>query len=432
MKIEKNQSLKDRRILVAATGSIAAVKTPILISQLIKAGAIVRSVITPSASNLVSPLSLSTISRSKCFQDKDQWNPDQTQPLHIALAEWAEIIVIAPLSATSLARWVNGLGDGLLASLLLAFEGPVIAAAAMNTSMWINPAVVKNWEKLKVNKKVLTLAPSSGLLACDRVGDGRMVEPELIEIAINSVIFQMNETGELENDWEGLTLLATAGPTIEDLDPARLITNRSSGKMGVLLAQAAKFRGAQVDLVHGQLDLPYAWLEGLTTYPIRSAAEMRRALKTLQPRADAITMAAAVADIRKKPELEPNGQIKKLSKEYLLSSLENNVELVPDLLAELVQKKPKGQGILGFAALTGNNKEIESSGKAKRIKKGCDLLMANAIDRDGQGFDTDSNGGFLLGPGDLVQTIPITSKLALAHQLLDALRELPAKLCETN
>ena len=193
MKIEKNYHLKDKKILVIATGSIAAIKTPILISNLIKQGAEVRCVITPSASKLVSPLSLSTLSRHRCYQEEDQWYPIQARPLHIELAEWADFIVVAPLSASSLSRWVNGLSEGLAASILLASEKPVIAAAAMNTGMWANKAIQDNWDKLKSYKNIIALAPTEGLLACDRIGEGKMTSHHLIELAIESACINFNK-----------------------------------------------------------------------------------------------------------------------------------------------------------------------------------------------------------------------------------------------
>ena len=417
MSINDIHSLKGRRVLIAASGSIAAVKTPLLVSALIQAGASVKCVVTPSASNLVSPLALATLSRHRCYQDADQWSSTQSRPLHIALAEWAEIIVVAPLSASSLARWTQGLADGLLASLLLASECPIIAAPAMNTGMWENLSVQKNWKNLVSNPQVLALTPSSGLLACDRLGDGRMIAIEVIQIAIASGLLNKDKHGLIQHDWVGKKLLVTSGPTIEALDPARLITNRSSGRMGVLLAQAASFRGAKVDLVHGPLQIPQSWLEGLKTHAVKDFAGMKQCLESLQPTVDAVVMAAAVADLRKK-----GGALsQKLRKESLLKSMQDGFEPVPDLLREVTKKRSKGQIILGFAALTGNDKEITKLGEEKRVRKGCDLLMANPIDRDGQGFEVNTNGGVLLGPQGMVQSIPITSKLALANQLLSAL-----------
>ena len=419
MKIEAARPLMGRRLLVAVTGSIAAVKTPLLVSALIKAGAEVRCLVTPSAARLVSPVALASLSRHRCYQDEDQWNSSEPRPLHVALAEWAELVIVAPLSATSLARWTQGLAEGLLASLLLACERPVLAAAAMNTAMWSNPAVRRNWQELQTDPRVLPLVPESGLLACDRIGDGRMADPKLIELAVVSGLLQADETGRLQRDWQGRRLLVTAGSTVEVLDPARLLINRSSGRMGVLLAQAARLRGAQVDLVHGPLKLPVAWLEGLAAYPVTSADEMQDMLAQLQSKADAVAMAAAVADVRR---VNP-AQTEKLSKDCLLQSFSQGWEQVPDLLAELVLRRPVGQVLLGFAALTGNEAQIQQLGEEKRLRKGCDLLMANPIDRPGQGFEEDFNGGWLLAAGGSVRSLPVTSKLALAHQLLDAILE---------
>ncbi len=421
MKIETTLPLKGRRLLIAASGSIAAVKTTILVSNLIKAGAQVQCLVTPSASKLVSPLALANLSRNRCYQDKDQWDANEPRPLHIALAEWAEVVVIAPMSASTLGRWINGLGEGLLASLLLACERPVVAAAAMNTAMWNNPGVKNNWEQLKTNQKVLTLEPEEGLLACNRIGDGRMVHPDLIELAINSALMHSDRTGHLKRDFSGQKILVTAGPTLERLDQARNISNRSSGLMGVLLAQAARFRGGDVDLVHGPLSISKGLLEGLKSHQIYSAAEMQVQISELQPFAKVIAMTAAVADIRRKGLDEIKD---KINKRDLISSLGKELELVPDLLAEIVKRRSANQIILGFAALTGNDAEIRKIGEQKRQMKGCDLLMANPIDKPGQGFETNTNGGWLLGFKGKPREIPVTTKLDVAHQLLDAIHEI--------
>ncbi len=428
MKNKKEYPLAGRRVLIAISGSIAAVKAPTLVSGLIKEGAEVRCLITPSAAKLVSPLALSTISRNQCFQDIDQWQPQETKPLHIALAEWAEIIAIAPLSASSLARWTQGLAEGLLASVLLASECPIIAAPAMNTSMWENVNIQRNWQRVQSDPRVIPLAPSSGLLACDRIGEGKMVDPDLIQLAISSGLIEIDNHDHLQFDWKGKTLLVTSGPTIEALDPARFITNKSSGRMGVLIAQAAKFRGASVELVHGPLRVPLSWLDGLNSHSVVSSAEMQEKLKDLQPSADGIAMAAAIADFKKKGGPSEN----KISKKNLIETIEENFELVPDLLTEIVLRRSAGQVLLGFAALTGDDINIKKVGKEKKLRKGCDLLMANPIDRNGQGFEENLNSGFLLGPNGMVTPIPLVSKLALAHQLLDEMLLLDPNISLSN
>ena len=412
-------SLSGKKILVAVTGSIAAVKAPILVSRLIKAGAEVKCVITQSATNLVSPLSLSTLSRNKCYQDKDQWADSQTKPLHIALAEWAELIIVAPLSATSLSKFTSGSADGLLASILLASQSQIVMAAAMNTSMWENQSVKKNWNYIKTIDQVITLEPSAGLLACDRVGDGKMVNLDIIEMASESAFIFHAENKFLTKDLKDIRFLISAGPTVEALDAARQLTNRSSGKMGVLIAQAAKLRGAEVDLVHGPVSVQQDLLEGLNTYPVRSSNEMGAKIDDLQPSAQVIVMAAAVSDFKNNSPSE-----QKISKEFFLKSIFDDLEMTSDLIKNQTKKKLENQIFLGFAAETGSDNEIIEKGKKKRVSKGCDLLMANPIDRVGQGFDENFNSGFLLGPKKMVKKLSFSTKLAISHQLLDEIRNL--------
>ena len=412
-------SLSGKKILVAVTGSIAAVKAPILVSRLIKAGAEVKCVITQSATNLVSPLSLSTLSRNKCYQDKDQWADSQTKPLHIALAEWAELIIVAPLSATSLSKFTSGSADGLLASILLASQSQIVMAAAMNTSMWENQSVKKNWNYVKTIDQVITLEPSAGLLACDRVGDGKMVNLDIIEMASESAFIFHAENKFLTKDLKDIRFLISAGPTVEALDAARQLTNRSSGKMGVLIAQAAKLRGAEVDLVHGPVSVQQDLLEGLNTYPVRSSNEMGAKIDELQPSAHVIVMAAAVSDFKNNSPSE-----QKISKEFFLKSIFDDLEMTSDLIKNQTKKKLENQIFLGFAAETGSDNEIIEKGEKKRVSKGCDLLMANPIDRAGQGFDENFNSGFLLGPKKMVKKLSFSTKLAISHQLLDEIRNL--------
>jgi phosphopantothenoylcysteine decarboxylase/phosphopantothenate--cysteine ligase len=412
-------ALSGKKILVAVTGSIAAVKAPILVSRLIKAGAEVKCVITQSATNLVSPLSLSTLSRNKCYQDKDQWADSQTKPLHIALAEWAELIIVAPLSATSLSKFTSGSADGLLASILLASQSQIVMAAAMNTSMWENQSVKKNWNYVKTIDQVITLEPSAGLLACDRVGDGKMVNLDIIEMASESAFIFHAENKFLTKDLKDIRFLISAGPTVEALDAARQLTNRSSGKMGVLIAQAAKLRGAEVDLVHGPVSVQQDLLEGLNTYPVRSSNEMGAKIDDLQPSAQVIVMAAAVSDFKNNSPSE-----QKISKEFFLKSIFDDLEMTSDLIKNQTKKKLENQIFLGFAAETGSDNEIIEKGEKKRVSKGCDLLMANPIDRAGQGFDENFNSGFLLGPKKMVKNLSFSTKLAISHQLLDEIRNL--------
>ena len=423
MKIEAPRPLEGRRLLVAASGSIAAVKTPLLVSSLVKAGAEVRCVVTPSAARLVSPVALASLSRHPCLQDQDQWSPSQPRPLHVELAEWADLVVVAPLSATSLARWTQGLGDGLLASLLLACERPVVVASAMNTAMWSNVAVRRNWELLQQDERVLCLGPEPGLLACDRIGEGRMVDPALIQLGILHALQRGTQERQLARDWHGRSLLVTAGPTLEALDPARVISNRSSGRMGVMLAQAARWRGARVDLIHGPLQVPDAWLEGLSCHPVESAQEMASALIDLQPGVDAVAMAAAVADLRRRG----GALAEKPAKVALAGVFSSEMEAVPDLLAGLAERRPPDQVLLGFAALSGQADALLERARQKLLNKQCDLLFANPIDRPHQGFGSNVNGGWLLRRDGTQKQFSPQCKLELANGLLDEIaRQWPA------
>lgn len=401
--------LAGRRILVAITGSIAAVKMPLLVSALAKRGAQVRCVLTPSAASLVSPVALASLSRHRCYLDADQWSHQAPRPLHVELAEWAELVLLAPLSATSLGRWAHGLADTLLASTLLATEAPVVAAAAMNTSMWQAPPVQGNWQVIQSFERVLALGPAPGLLACDRQGDGRMAEPEQLLLALESLALW-----GWQHDWQGLGLLVSAGPTREALDPARFMSNGSTGLMGVLLAQAARLRGASVQLVHGPLQVHSGLLEGLICTPVQTAAQMQVALTAVQGQVDAIAMAAAVADHRR---VQPLAH--KLSKQELGEFWGEGWEQVPDLLAGLVASRPPGQAILGFAAYSGDGL---AAAREKLRLKGCDWLFANPIDQPDAGFGSPTNRGWLLGPGGQDIQLQPAPKLAIAHQLLTALR----------
>jgi phosphopantothenoylcysteine decarboxylase/phosphopantothenate--cysteine ligase len=274
--------------------------------------------------------------------------------------------------------------------------------------MWGSPGVAANWQTLQRWERVVTLPPASGLLACDRIGDGRMAEPERLLLGLESLA-----VWGWRRDWLGQRLLVSAGPTREPLDPARCLTNPSTGLMGLCLAQAALLRGAEVDLVHGPLTAPDALREGLRCHPISTAAELEAALARLQSEATAIAMAAAVADHRRgAPTAE------KLPKQALEAALRGGWEAVPDLLAGLVARRPAGQRILGFAAYSGADLQPV---RAKFGRKGCDLLFANRIDQPGAGFAGPTNAGWLLGPGPRETRLECASKLAIAHRLLTAL-----------
>jgi phosphopantothenoylcysteine decarboxylase/phosphopantothenate--cysteine ligase len=329
--------------------------------------------------------------------------------LHIELGEWAELILVVPLSATSLARLVYGLADNLLASTLLASEAPRLMAAAMNTSMWQAIAVQRNWQLLQAEPKVLALPPSRlGLLACDRRGAGRMREPAQLLVAAESLAIR----GAVQ-DLKGVRLLITAGPSREALDPARYISNPSTGRMGVTTALAAQWRGAEVKLIHGPLKLEEGLLEGLDCLPFTSAAELQSLLHQHQPWADGVVMAAAVSDHRLSRSNPGKLTKSALQQQFLQPSC---WEIVPDLLHEMVQKRPKGQVLVGFCAYSGEGLD---QAQQKLQEKGCDLLFANPIDQANAGFEALTNQGWLLQQGQEPLRLGPGSKLTIGHQLLN-------------
>jgi len=396
-----------RRILVAGCGSIAAVKLPQLVSSLVQHGAQVRCVLSPKAEQFVSPLALASLSRHPCSLEAHQWDPCQPRPLHIALAEWAELVLVAPLSVTTMARLVHGLADTLLSSTLLASQAPLLVAPAMNTAMWEAPAVQANWQALCHWPRLLPLEPSSGLLACDSRGMGRLPELELILQGTRAALV----TGGVA-DLKGLRILCSAGPTREFLDPVRCLTNPSSGRMGVAMALMARLRGAAVELVHGPLsNVPPSWLEPLETCPVVSAAEMGAALAQRLPQVDGLVMAAAVAD---------HGPGLTSSVKWPKGALPNPLPLqeVADLSAGLASQLRRDQWMLGFAAQQGLDR---ARALEKQERKGFDWIFLNAIDLAGQGFGQQTNGGILLWGDGREQGLNTQDKAALAGAIWSAL-----------
>lgn len=394
----------DRSILIGVSGGIAAYKACEVVSTLAKAGAVVRVIMTAGAQHFVSPLTFSTLSRQPAYTDSDFWHP-QPRPLHIVLGEPAEAIVIAPTTANTLGKLAHGLADNLLTNTVLASTCPVLLAPAMNTDMWQQDAVQRNWQQLRHRDRYHTVGPGAGLLACDRVGAGRMVEPEQILAHLGSLL----QTGG-RRDLTGKRILISAGSTREYLDPVRFIGNPSTGKMGIALAQAAHHRGAQVTLVHGPMET--AALQGLgdiVLVPTTTAEQMQQAMLHHAPQADWIVMAAAVADVK---PAQFHGQ--KLPKAQLPQQLD--LAPVPDILSQLNQQRRPDQQLVGFAAQSG---DIYSPAKGKLERKGLDWIVANPIDQPNVGFGSDRNQALILSKDGDVSKIPPCHKLELAHQIYD-------------
>jgi phosphopantothenoylcysteine decarboxylase/phosphopantothenate--cysteine ligase len=393
--------LAERRILLGITGGIAAYKAAELCRLFVKAGARVQVVLTRAAREFITPLTLETLSGRpvRC----EMFGREQRTVEHIALADEAEILVVAPATADFLARCAGGRASDLLSAVTLAFQGPVLAAPAMNTGMWKNPATRRNLATLGTEHQWRFVDPGSGELACGWSGEGRMAEP--------SAIFDC-ATGMLRGDLTGRKILVTAGPTAEDIDPVRALTNRSSGRMGFALAAAAARRGARVTLVAGPTALPDP--AGLEVVRVRAALEMERAVNERAGAVDAVIMAAAVADYR---PAEPSGSKWKRGapgEERVLRLVPN-----PDILAGLGarfrgQRRPI---LVGFALETD---DLLAAARAKLAAKGAHLLVANLASDALEGPDTAAT--LLTAEGEVRETGPI-SKRALAERILDAVRD---------
>ncbi|HLO46881.1 MAG TPA: bifunctional phosphopantothenoylcysteine decarboxylase/phosphopantothenate--cysteine ligase CoaBC [Kamptonema sp.] len=392
-----------RKVLIGISGGIAAYKVCEVISTLAKAGVEVRAILTDAALEFITPLTVATLSRHPAYTDRDFWQPTHSRPLHIELGEWAEVFAIAPLTANTLAKLAGGFADNLLTNTVLASTCPILLAPAMNTDMWEQLAVQRNWREVLTDDRFCGMEPGSGLLACDRVGAGRMAEPSEILSHIESLL----HTGG-KRDLRGKRVLISAGGTREHLDPVRFIGNPSSGKMGVALAVAALHRGAAVTLVHS-IDEQLLPRGVVSAIAVVSAEEMREAMLSCFPEADLIVMAAAVADVRPR-----DYSSEKLPKRSLPSSLA--LEPVPDIVAELGQLKQPHQKLIGFAAQTG---DIVKPALEKLRGKKLDAIAANPIDKIGAGFGSDTNQAILINSqGKQVEILPC-SKLEMAHHLYD-------------
>ena len=400
------------KVLVLITGSIAAVRIPSLVSQLVKENFEIKCVLSENAEKLIQPLSLSILSRNSCILEKDQWSNYQSAPLHIDLCNWAEILIIAPLTATTLSKWMNGNGDGLIPSILIANTKPIIVAPAMNTKMWVNQAVQKNYALLENYNNVLCLQPNEGILACDEFGIGKIPPNDLIQLAIEFILSQ-NQTAYCK-DLLNQKFLITGGATIENIDAARHITNSSSGTMGLLLAQVARFRGAKVKYIHGPLKINKDIMEGIKRYPIKTSVELHHAVKKEIMDCNYFFMNAAVSDFKTSSKT-----LDKIPKNEIEKYINNNFALVPDILSDISKSKKNNQIFVGFCAFTGNIKDAKKTIRDKVIQKGCDYLFANPIDITGQGFGpTAQNEGWLFDENDIKHHIEKTSKIDLANKLI--------------
>jgi len=360
--------LNGKKILVGVTGSIAAYKSILLVRQLIKDGAEVKVIMTPSAKDFVTPLTLGTLSKNPVsidLFDEDTWAN------HVMLGRWADVMLIAPLSCNTLAKMAHGLCDNLLLATYLSATCPVVVAPAMDEDMWHHAATQSNLKKLTERGNVV-IPVEKGELASGLEGDGRMAEPEhIIEHLKNNFFFQ--------KDLRGKSALVTAGPTYESIDPVRFVGNHASGKMGVAIATELARRGARVDLVIGPSDVEVE--DGVKVERVQSAAEMYDACVKRFSSVDIAVMAAAVADYT--PAQVSQEKIKKSADTLTLELVKTK-----DILKTLGQQKSNGQVLVGFALEKQNEKQYALD---KLRNKNADMIVLNSLNDSGAGFGFDTN-----------------------------------------
>ncbi len=382
-------------VILGIGGGIAAYKVAELARSLMERGMTVQAIMTRAAQEFVRPLTFAALTGRKTLTDLFD---SEGAIEHIRIAQEADVLVVAPATADLLAKFAHGLADDFLSTLYLAFTGTVVLAPAMNTNMWLHPATKANLDTLRARGHHI-VDPEDGPLACGTVGPGRLADPQLIAAFIETLTAR-------RRDLEGETVLVTAGPTQEPLDPVRFISNRSSGKMGYALAEAAAARGARVILVSGPVQL--AGPAGVAVIRVRTADEMRSAVMERLAESSIIIKAAAVADYH--VATVPQQKVKKTAARVSLE-----LDPTPDILAELGQKKGD-RLLIGFAAETEN---LRPEARRKLRAKNCDMLVGNLVGQPGTGFESDTNEVILaLVTGDVVE-LPRASKREVAGRIFD-------------
>jgi len=393
--------LKNREILLGVSGGIAAYKVCELVRLLIKSGAKVQVVMTGNAARFVSPLTFETLSQRPVYQEMFGKGPGPL--VHIELADRAELLVLAPATANIIGKFAHGVADDLLSTLYLATKAKTLICPAMNVNMYSHAAVQANLETLK-DRGAKILEPGEGELACGWEGKGRLPEPDVIVEGCEYML--------APKDLVGKTIMITAGPTREALDPVRFISNRSSGKMGYALARAARARGAEVVLVSGPSALRPPM--EVTLVKVESAAEMKKAVDRHFNESQVVIGAAAVADFRPRAKVQA-----KIKKEKAQMAIE--LEKTPDIIFELGRKKSPGQILVGFAAET---EDLVKNAQKKLKEKNLDLIVANDVSKRGAGFDVDTNIATILPRKGRAEYLPKMTKLELSYKVLDKIVEL--------
>jgi phosphopantothenoylcysteine decarboxylase/phosphopantothenate--cysteine ligase len=394
-------TLVGKQIVLGVTGSIAAYKAVALLRTLLREGATVQVVMTQSATKFVTPLTFEVLSGHPVSTDIFEAHQEMK---HLSVSEQADAIVIAPATANCLAKSALGLGDDLLSTMLLAAQCPLIVAPAMDGGMWTHPSVTEHVAKLRA-RGIVVVDPEVGPLASGQIGQGRLAEEATIMEAIQAALAP-------RRDWLGHRVLVSAGPTQEAIDPVRFISNRSSGKMGYAIAEAAQARGAQVVLVTGPTALQHP--KGIEVVSITTAEEMMKALSSRLAWSTTVIMAAAVADFR-----PMNPALRKLKKQgQIVQKLD--LERTTDILASLSAQRTT-QLMVGFAAETD---DLIAHAKNKLTEKGLDLIVANDVTAMGGGFGSDQNAATLIDRQGIITELSLMPKRALADAILNRAQEL--------
>jgi phosphopantothenoylcysteine decarboxylase/phosphopantothenate--cysteine ligase len=397
------------KIALGVTGGVAAYKAAELVRRLQQEKLDVQVVMTRSAQEFITPLTFAALTGQKVITDMFSAGgtaaPANVESAieHIAVAQRIDLLLVAPATADILGKFANGIAEDFLSTLYLATKAPVVVAPAMNVNMWDHAATQRNLAILR-ERGVHVVDPDEGYLACGMVGSGRLAATETIAKKVCEVL-------GLRHDLAGQTILITAGPTCEDIDPVRFLTNRSSGKMGYALAEAANRRGARVALVSGPTDLKIP--DGVDWVPVRSTEEMHHAVRERAANANIVIMAAAVSDYR--PAGQHDQKLKRGEGSFTLE-----LEPTPDILADLGREK-RGQVLVGFAAETNS---VAENARGKLARKGADMIVANDVTQEGAGFDGDTNIVTMFLRDGREIPLPKMTKFEVANQILDRVLEI--------
>jgi phosphopantothenoylcysteine decarboxylase/phosphopantothenate--cysteine ligase len=401
--------MRGKHVLVGVTGGIAAYKVGYLVRDLVKSGAEVKVMMTEAGTRFVAPLTFSALSKNPVFTDlwtNNQSSDSEISTQHIDLANWADVLVIAPASANTIAKLAYGISDNLLAVVALATTRPIILVPTMDAEMYLNPVTQNNLTSLK-ERGYIVIPPVEGELASGLSGPGRLPEIKIIIDTIGKILDQSHQ------DLKKKRILVTAGPTYEAIDPVRFVGNRSSGKMGFAIANAAAQRGAEVTLVAGPTHLETP--RNVTRIDVETAQEMLTAVLSHTKKTDAVIMAAAVADY--KPVNPANHKIKKHSSGHVV---ELQLEATTDILAVLGKKK-RTMTLVGFALET--HDELESA-KEKLRKKNLDLIVLNSFGKQNRVFGSNLNTVAMIDRRGKVEQLPILPKFDVANKILNKVKTL--------